>query len=134
MLKLGADESEVLSTNESDKYDYADCDVKAEFKSLGVRYLIQCKNHKGKEQNESWAIEQITKYAEQKTKKMLEINDESLQEDELKTNILWVVGMVENFSIQTINMANEKGVRLINQKELIEMLINSGWTSKMEYE
>ena len=123
MLKLGADESEVLSKNESGKRDYADCDVRALFNSLGVQYLIQCKNHNGKEQDEAWAIEQITKYANQKA--------ESLQDD--ITTILWVVSMVENFSEQTKSMATDNGVRLINQKDLLEILINSGWTSKMEY-
>lgn len=123
-IRLGADESKVLSTNEPGKENNADCDVKAVFNNLGIQYMVQCKHHDNKEEDETWAIEQITRYAEQKA--------ESMQEG--TTTILWVVSMAESFSLKTNIIATEKGVRLINQKDLIKLLINSGWTSEMEEE
>ena len=122
MNRLGADESTRPSKNESGKSDYADCDVFATFNSLGVQYLIQCKNHDGKETDEEWAIDQIVKYSKQK-KDILQDN---------YTTVLWVVSMSQDFSEKTKNYALAEGVRLINQRDLIEMLINSGWTNRIE--
>lgn len=41
--------------------------------------------------------------------------------------------MAQTFSENTLEKAQNKGIKLINQYDLIEMLINTGFTGEMEY-
>lgn len=119
LLKLGADEARVADKNPSGKVGFEDCDVEANFQNLGVMIIVQCKNHEGNRIDEDWAIKQIDEYRQSR--------------EEEKIIIPWVVSMVKTFSENTLEKAQNKGIKLINQDDLIEMLINTGFTGEMEY-
>ena len=116
MKKIGADSVDIPSKNEPGKEDRADADVVAYFETLKVRVYIQVKCHNKDTATNAWAIQQIRKYKEQKDEQG---NDEY-------TSLAWVLSSAGKFSDEAIQQADVYGVRLINGKEFIEMLLDAG--------
>lgn len=113
LYKLGANEVSIPSKNESGKKDGADADVIATFEPLLTILYIQAKHHVG--ETSDWAVEQIAKYKEQKQD----------AEDEY-TYLAWVVSTGDKFSDEAVNSAKVAGIRLINGRQLVKMLIDIG--------
>lgn len=112
MMKKGADRVWIPAKNEKNKENGADADVVAEFYDLRLVFFIQVKKHVGN--TDDWAVKQIAEYCEQRQETSNEY-----------TYIPWAISTAE-FSKDAVRLAEEKGVRLIGGRELIEMLINSG--------
>ncbi len=112
LKKKGADEAWIPPKNESGKYEHADADVVAVFRGLDLTIYAQVKKHTS--QTDEWAVEQISKYKDQRM---------------AKTGMCtaWVISMAESFSQRAEELANEKNVRLVNGREFLEMLLDVGF-------
>lgn len=109
--KIGADSVVITAKNEAGKEEYADADVIAEFEKLKYVIYVQAKHHKAV--SGDWAVEQITRYVEQKGN-----NDEY-------NYASWVISSAD-FSDAAVAYAESNGVRLIDGKEFARMLIDAG--------
>ncbi len=118
MIKKGADRAWIPAKNESNKDNGADADVVAEFDDLRLIFYIQVKKHSGN--TNEWAVKQISEYYEQRQNSS---ND--------YTYIPWAISTAE-FSEDAVRLAEEKGVRLIGGRELVEMIVNSGFSNIMD--
>ena len=100
--------------NDSQKEDGADADVMAVFENLKHIIYVQAKHHKGKTSN--WAVEQISRYKDQKS-----------EGDSSYTYASWVISAGDTFSDTAIRDAEEKGVRLIDGDMFARMLLDIGF-------
>lgn len=114
MEQSGASNTFIPPKNER-KEDGADADVVAEFSSLGIVFFIQAKKHEGNTDN--WAIEQISRYKEQKENKSDDF-----------TYIPWVV-TTATFQENVKEYAHEVGVRLIDGETFAKMILDTGVNS-----
>ncbi|OFV71416.1 MULTISPECIES: restriction endonuclease [Acetobacterium] len=112
LKKIGATEAYIPAKNESGKEDGADADVVAIFELFKVIIYVQVKHHDG--QTSDWAVQQIAKYKEQKD-----------QRDDPYTRLTWVITSAE-FTDDAKSKAQADEVRLIDQNEFAEMLIDVG--------
>ncbi|PKM60693.1 MAG: hypothetical protein CVU99_06885 [Firmicutes bacterium HGW-Firmicutes-4] len=112
MKKIGATETTIPAKNEPGKYDGADADVIANFELLKCIIYVQVKHHVGF--TSDWAVNQIARYKKQKD-----------VPDDAYTRMTWVVTSAE-FTDETKNKAQLDGVRLIDQHEFANMLIDAG--------
>ena len=112
--KCGAKPVEKLPKNDSQKEDGADADVMAVFENLKHIIYVQAKHHKGKTSN--WAVEQISRYKDQKS-----------EGDSSYTYASWVISAGDTFSDTAIRDAEEKGVRLIDGDMFARMLLDIGF-------
>ncbi len=103
---------EMPAKNESGKTDYADADVIASSELLKLVIYIQVKFHRGT--TSDWAIEQITRYAEQKD-----------SADDY-TYFRWVITSADGFTEDARSKAMGRGVRLINGHDFVHMIIDAG--------
>ena len=111
--KQGA-KAKILPKNGSDKV--GDCDVEAVFPLLHLTVSVQAKKHWG--QTDSWAVQQIADYAENRKK--------SDNADANWTYVNWVVSFAEEFTKSAALKAQENGVVLINGRDFCKMLIATG--------
>lgn len=116
MRKNGA-KAEVQAKNEPGKEDGADSDVVADFENLHIRIYIQIKKHHKDTETGKWAIEQISRYAEQKQEIDLPSRD--------YVCCFWVISTAR-FSEEAQKLANKTKVRLIDGEEFAKMLIDCG--------
>lgn len=112
-LKIGADISVIPAKNESGKEDGADADIIAEFTNLKMIIYVQAKFHDG--QTSEWAVEQISKYKNQKC---------DGEPDYIYAT--WVISSADEFSTEAIEAACINNVRLINGTEFTRMLLDVG--------
>lgn len=119
MEKLGANVI-IPPKNQPGKEDYADADVVAYFDNINVAILIQAKHHK--DETNSWAVEQISKYKEQ-----LE-NPDSKLDDGMSgyTYIPWVVSTCRDYTEEAKINALNNNIRLINGMDFAKMLLEQG--------
>jgi len=101
-----------IAANERGKKDNADADIVADNELLKLVIQIQAKHHKGI--TDDWAVEQISRYGEQK----------SLDND--NTYIQWVISTADDYSEEAKNKSIEKNVRLIDGPTFARMLIDAG--------
>jgi hypothetical protein len=113
LRKCGADSVTIPAKNASDKKDGADADVIAAFENIKVILYVQVKHHTGT--TSEWAIEQISKYKEQKEDTGGEYH-----------YIPWVVSTDDKFSDEAVLLAKTNRVRLIDGKTFATMLIDKG--------
>jgi len=107
--------AEIPPKNFKGKKDYADADIVAASELLKIIICIQVKFFEGV--CGEWAIEQISKYTEQK---MLADTENDY------TYIQWVVSTADDYSEKAKSIAVEKNVRLITGLEFSQMLLDSG--------
>jgi len=81
---------------------------------LQITIRIQAKFHKTGTSTDGWAVEQISRYAEQKS-----------MEDGY-AYIQWAITTADDFTEEAKNKAVEKNVRLINGLDFAKMLLNAG--------
>lgn len=113
LKKIGATSARVLSKNSSEKVEFEDADVIAEFDAINVVILVQVKAHEGEESD--WAVRQIERYIELRTDSESEV-----------IYIPWVISTADNFSEDAINMAVNSKVKLIDGLTFAGMLIDVG--------
>ncbi len=111
--RCGASAVWIPAKNESGKKDGADADIVAEFDNLNYIVYVQAKLHKDETSN--WAVNQIDSYKNQKS-----------EGDSAYTYATWVVSTADKFSDKAVADAAEKGVRLIDGKEFVRMLLDIG--------
>ncbi|GIW68038.1 MAG: hypothetical protein KatS3mg096_906 [Candidatus Parcubacteria bacterium] len=109
--RIGASDVYIPSKNESEKE--GDADVVAVFEPLKIIIYAQVKFHE--DETDSWAIEQINDYKNQK---------ETM--DDGYTKIGWVVSSADNFSEKCYNLAKEVKVQLVDGKQFTKMLLEAG--------
>ncbi len=109
--RIGATEVYIPSKNESGKE--GDADVVAVFEPIRTIIYSQVKFHTG--ETNSWAIEQIKSYKDQK-----EIMDDGY------SKISWVISTADNFSKESYDLAKEAKVQLVDGKQFTKMLIEAG--------
>lgn len=110
--KIGADVYK--PSKNSKKEDYADADVVATFHAARLVVYVQVKHHKDKTYTSSWAIEQVSKWREQKS-----CNDSNY------TTAAWVISTAK-YNDNTLNDATDADVLLINGEEFAHMLLEAG--------
>jgi len=106
----------IAAKNERGKEEYADVDVVANSDLLKLTIHIQGKFHKGI--TDDWAVEQISRYSDQKR-----IEDD-IEDDYIY--ISWVITTANEFSAIAKEKAAEKRVRLIDGLMFARMLIDAG--------
>lgn len=116
MKNIGATNAKVLPKDSSEKQEFEDADVLAEFESLGVVFLVQVKAHEGI--TDDWAVQQIDKFME------LRINN-SRDFDGL-TYIPWVISTCDKFSEMAEKKALDANIRLVNGTLFVQMLLDAG--------
>ncbi len=109
LYSIGADRVGKPSKNESPTDD-GDADRVGYFDKLGVAIMVQAKKHTDK--TDSWAVEQIKAYRQNHS------NDDA--------TILWVISTCDDYSEEAKRLAQEYHVVLINGKEFVEMLLDTG--------
>jgi hypothetical protein len=115
--RIGATHTHIPSKNERDKQ--GDADVVAIFEPLKTIYYVQVKFHNGTTGN--WATHQIVKYRNKKKA------DESINDlDDGYNKISWVVSTADNFDEESLRLAQENRVQLINGKELSRLILEAG--------
>lgn len=110
---IGASETRILSKKSGE--GNADGDVLARFDKLNLVIYVQAKHHKGK--TDGWAIEQITKFQEQK---------QSEEYDNGQIIVSWVISAADRFTEKALDDAKKNNVRLIAGPEFRDMLIEAG--------
>jgi hypothetical protein len=113
LRKCGADGVTIPAKNAPDKKDGADADVVAAFENIKVVLYVQVKHHT--ETTSEWAVEQISRYKEQKEDAGGEYH-----------YIPWVVSTGDKFSDEAIRLAGINRVRLIDGSAFAAMLIDKG--------
>lgn len=88
-----------------------DADRIAYFDTINVQIMIQAKKHDG--ETGDWAVKQIKSYAE------------NFDNDDYDTQ-LWVISSCANYSNAAVELAGQKGVRLISGIEFAKMLLEVG--------
>jgi len=111
MISIGADSTEIPPKNNSSTEE-GDADIIAYFESLKLVVLVQVKKHQGK--TDEWAIEQIISF-----KKNNKISEDY-------TTVMWVISTCEDYSKDARDKAISGGVRLIDGKEFVKMLLEAG--------
>lgn len=107
--------------NEQGKEDGADADVIAEFENLKHVIYVQAKKHK--KITSEWAVNQISKYKEQK-----------YDGDSGYSYSIWVISSAEGFSDEAYALAEDNNVRLINGFEFAKMLFDIGLLNMDEFD
>lgn len=115
MNRIGATSVYLPASNEPGKADGADADVVAHFNPLGIVFFIQVKKHEG--YTDDWAIEQISRYKEQK---------ENVMDD--FTYIPWVI-TTASITEEVKAYAKGMGVRLIEGSDFAKMIMDTGINS-----
>jgi len=115
MIKQGFN-AYIAAKNEFGKEEYADVDVVANSDLLKLTIHIQGKFHTGV--TGDWAVEQISRYSNQKS-----IEDDI---DDDYIYIPWVITTATGFSPIAKEKAAEKRVRLIDGLMFARMLIDAG--------
>lgn len=109
LKKIGATEVVNHTKNESGKV--GDVDVSATFENIKVIIDVQAKFHQG--ETSEWAVEQIHKFSE------------SISDDDY-CRVPWVITSADDYSDAAKHLAEEKGVRLIDGNEFVQMLMDAG--------
>lgn len=115
--RIGATNTLIPSKNESGKE--GDADIIAVFEPLKTIYYVQAKFHKGTTGN--WATHQIIDY--RKKKMELSANDTM---DDGYNKISWVISTGDNFDEESVKLAQENRVQLINGEELARLILEAG--------
>lgn len=109
----GATEVYIPAKNESGKE--GDADVIAIFEPIKTIIYAQVKFHNIKSETNKWAVEQIKDYR----------NNKELLDDDY-TKIAWVITSANGFTENSIKMAQEERIQLIDGNRFAEMLIEAG--------
>lgn len=110
LRNIGASEVTIPSKNAKES---GDCDVQARFDQLKLWVLVQVKHHIGI--TNATAVQQIINY-----------NSGDSEVLEGYSTVYWVVSSAEEFSKEAMELAEKKGVTLINGGDFSEMLIKAG--------
>lgn len=109
LYSIGANHVGKPAKNESTT-EKGDADRVGYFDKLGVAIMVQAKKHTDK--TDSWAVEQIKAYRQNHS------NDDA--------TILWVISTCDDYSEEAKRLAQEYHVVLINGREFVEMLLDTG--------
>lgn len=115
--RIGATNTFIPSKNESGKE--GDADIVAVFEPLKTIYYVQAKFHKGT--TDGWATHQIIEY---RNKKIEQSANDTM--DDGYNKISWVVSTGDNFDDNSIKLAQENRVQLINGEELSRLILEAG--------
>lgn len=111
--KIGASAIDSPPRNESDRA--GDADIIATFEPIKTIIYVQAKFHEPDSETDEWAVEQIREYVDYRD-----------TEDDGYSKISWVVSTCDDFTESCQNMANLRGVTLINGREFARMIIHAG--------
>ncbi len=114
MLKKGATSAVKLPKNSSEKKEYEDADIRADFEDLNLVFYIQVKDHEG--ETSAWAVDQINKFKEMRA---------GTFEDDV-VYVFWVISTADGYSDQAIEKAGKYNIRLIDGPAFARMLLNVG--------
>lgn len=120
--RVGASEVYIPSKNEKDKE--GDADVIATFEPIKTIIYTQAKFHS--ELTPQWAVQQITDY--KKNKENLNQSEIEAMDDDY-SRISWVISTADGFNEETIKLAKEEKVQLIDGKKFATMLLEAGITN-----
>lgn len=115
--RIGATSVFIPSKNEHGKE--GDADVVAIFEPLKTIYYVQAKFHRGTTGN--WATHQIIDYRNKKREQSA--NDTM---DDGYNKISWVISTGDRFDDESVRLAQENRVQLINGEELSRLVIEAG--------
>lgn len=115
--RIGATNTIIPSKNESGKE--GDADIIAVFEPIKTIFYVQAKFHRGTTGN--WATHQIIDY---RNKKIEQRANDTM--DDGYNKISWVISTGENFDEESIKLAQENRVQLINGKELSQLILQAG--------
>jgi hypothetical protein len=115
--RIGATSTFIPSKNESGKE--GDADIVAVFEPLKTIYYVQAKFHKGTTGN--WATHQIIDY---RNKKIEQSAHDTM--DDGYNKVSWVVSTGDNFDEESLRLAQEYRVQLINGEELSRLILEAG--------
>ena len=116
--RVGASEVVRPSKNESGKE--GDADIVATFDALRTIIYVQAKFHDG--ETDDWSVDQIIAYRDQKTKRV----PEGGVMDDGYARVAWVVSAADKFTDESVALAQLNKVLLLNGKEFVKMLLNTG--------
>ncbi len=114
MLKKGATSAVKLPKNSSEKKEYEDADIRADFEDLNLVFYIQVKDHEG--ETSAWAVDQINKFKEMRAG--------TFEEDIVY--VFWVISTADRYSDPAIGKARDNNIRLIDGPAFARMLLNVG--------
>lgn len=110
-LKIGASESYIPPKNYKDKT--GDVDVVAIFENIKTIINVQVKFYQGEASD--WAITQIKDFSESKENMSDGYNMQ-----------YWVISSSDSFSEKSYKLAKENSILLVDGKQFVEMLLNTG--------
>ena len=115
LTRIGASNVTIPSKNTRDKE--GDADIVAIFEPIKTVIYVQAKFHIG--ETPKWALEQILAYRDSMTEK--DSTDDYSQ-------LSWVISTADRYSEETVKLAKEQKVRLINGSQFVTMLLQAGIT------
>jgi len=111
--RIGANSVYIPAKNENGKE--GDADIVATFEPIKTIIYVQVKFHALETETNEWAVQQIKEYKNNK-----EVMDDGY------TKIGWVITSANNFSDESLRIAQEEGIHLIDGKRFAEMIIDAG--------
>lgn len=109
--KIGATEAYIPPKNYAEKT--GDVDVTATFENIKTIINVQVKFYQG--ETSDWAINQIKDFSESKENMSDGYNRQ-----------YWVISSSDSFSEKSYNLAKENNIQLIDGKQFVRMLLNTG--------
>lgn len=116
--RIGASEVIIPSKNYADKV--GDVDVVATFENIRTIICVQVKFYRG--ETSDWAIHQIKDFSESKGEMFDGYNRQ-----------YWVISSSDSFSKESYNMAKENNILLIDGKQFVRMLLDTGIENLQDY-